>query len=246
MAQGGPSDTQQQQGVLSACSSPCPSTACKPRAQASPPAAASCSPPAPLLLSGAPSLVQGGGHVGATDLLCAEAGEVAVCDMDAPISEVITVQGGGVLGAHWAEGRCSAFLPGRHGGCWACRVQARPAERSVCVRNALLITHHPPLPAVSTHPRHSSARPPHAQLADRVEALLSDRAGLAAVGRAAQVKACSWTERDNAAALVGYVQAALAARAAPAAGKAGGATGGVMPGDGRTPKVASCASSQPA
>ncbi|KAL4436763.1 hypothetical protein ABPG75_003902 [Micractinium tetrahymenae] len=82
---------------------------------------------------GAPSLVQGGGHVGAADLLSAEAGEVLVCEMDQPIE----------------------------------------------------------------------------QLADRVETLLADRASLAAVGRRAQVRARSWGERDNAAALVGYVAAAL-------------------------------------
>lgn len=59
------------------------------------------------------------------------------------------------------------------------------------------------------------------QLADILEALLADRAGLAAVGRKAMAKARSWTEHDNAGALVGYVQQALAAAAA--AGRAGGA-----------------------
>ena len=56
------------------------------------------------------------------------------------------------------------------------------------------------------------------QLADRVEALLADPARLAAVGRAAAAKARSWTEHDNAAALVGHVRAALAAAAAARAG----------------------------
>lgn len=37
---------------------------------------------------GAPSLVQGGGHVGATDLLSEAAGEVLCCDMDAPLEQV--------------------------------------------------------------------------------------------------------------------------------------------------------------
>ncbi|KAL4423282.1 hypothetical protein ABPG77_004551 [Micractinium sp. CCAP 211/92] len=82
---------------------------------------------------GAPSLVQGGGHVGATDLLRAEAGEVLVCDMEQHVE----------------------------------------------------------------------------QLANLVEALLAERARLAAVGRAAQGRARSWCERDNAEALVGHVQAAL-------------------------------------
>lgn len=77
--------------------------------------------------------MQGGGHVGATDLLCAEAGEVLVCEMGQPIE----------------------------------------------------------------------------QLADRVEALLAERARLAAVGRAAQERARSWVERDNAEALVGHVAAVL-------------------------------------
>ena len=48
------------------------------------------------------------------------------------------------------------------------------------------------------------------QLADAVEALLADRAALAAVGQRAQAKARSWTERDNALALVQHVQRALA------------------------------------
>ncbi|KAI7843143.1 hypothetical protein COHA_003314 [Chlorella ohadii] len=74
---------------------------------------------------GAPTLVQGGGHVGATDLLCADSGEVLCCDMD------------------------------------------QPADK----------------------------------LADILEALLADRAGLAAVGRKAMAKARSWTEHDNAGAL---------------------------------------------
>lgn len=51
------------------------------------------------------------------------------------------------------------------------------------------------------------------QLADLLEALLADRAALGAVGRKALAKARSWTEHDNAAALVGYVQQALAAAA---------------------------------
>jgi hypothetical protein len=38
--------------------------------------------------AGAPSLVQGGGAVGATDLLSAEGGEVLVCDMDQPADKV--------------------------------------------------------------------------------------------------------------------------------------------------------------
>lgn len=37
---------------------------------------------------GAPSLVQGGGHVGATDLLSEAAGEVLCTDMDVPVSQV--------------------------------------------------------------------------------------------------------------------------------------------------------------
>lgn len=37
---------------------------------------------------GAPSLVQGGGHVGATDLLSETEGEVICCDMGATISEL--------------------------------------------------------------------------------------------------------------------------------------------------------------
>lgn len=37
---------------------------------------------------GAPSLVQCGGHVGATDLLSCEAGEVEVCEMDQPTSQL--------------------------------------------------------------------------------------------------------------------------------------------------------------
>ena len=37
---------------------------------------------------GAPTLVQGGGHVGATDLLCAGSGEVLCCDMDQPADKV--------------------------------------------------------------------------------------------------------------------------------------------------------------
>jgi len=37
---------------------------------------------------GAPTLVQGGGHVGATDLLCADSGEVLCCDMDQPADKV--------------------------------------------------------------------------------------------------------------------------------------------------------------
>lgn len=49
------------------------------------------------------------------------------------------------------------------------------------------------------------------QLADLLETLLADRAALAAVGRKALAKARSWTEHDNAGALVGYVQQALAA-----------------------------------
>lgn len=49
------------------------------------------------------------------------------------------------------------------------------------------------------------------QLADLLERLLADRAALAAVGRKALAKARSWTEHDNAGALVGYVQQALAA-----------------------------------
>lgn len=51
------------------------------------------------------------------------------------------------------------------------------------------------------------------QLADLLERLLADRAALAAVGRKALAKARSWTEHDNAGALVGYVQQALAAAA---------------------------------
>ena len=47
------------------------------------------------------------------------------------------------------------------------------------------------------------------QLADVVEALLADPAALAAVGRRAQAKARSWTEHDNALALVQHVQQAL-------------------------------------
>jgi HPt (histidine-containing phosphotransfer) domain-containing protein len=42
-----------------------------------------------------------------------------------------------------------------------------------------------------------------------VEALLADPAALAAVGQRAQAKARSWTERDNALALVQHVQQAL-------------------------------------
>ena len=37
---------------------------------------------------GAPTLVQGGGHVGATDLLSADGGEVLCCDMDQPAAQV--------------------------------------------------------------------------------------------------------------------------------------------------------------
>ena len=37
---------------------------------------------------GAPSLVAGGGHVGATDLLSESGGEVVCCDMGAPACEV--------------------------------------------------------------------------------------------------------------------------------------------------------------
>lgn len=56
--------------------------------------------------------------------------------------------------------------------------------------------------------------PPSPQLADAVEALLSDPAALAAVGARALAKARSWTEHDNAQALVRHAQAALAAAAA--------------------------------
>ena len=58
-----------------------------------------------------------------------------------------------------------------------------------------------------------------------MEALLADRARLAAAGRLAQAKARSWTEHDNAQALVQHVQEALAggeAAPAPAAEAAGG------------------------
>lgn len=69
----------------------------------------------------------------------------------------------------------------------------------------------------------AQARCPHAilptcllmlQLADTVEALLSDRVALAAVGRAALAQARSWAQHDNAQALVGHVQQALAAATA--------------------------------
>lgn len=56
-------------------------------------------------------------------------------------------------------------------------------------------------------PRRCALRP--LQLADLVEGLLAERARLAAVGRAAQARARSWGERDNAEALVGHVAAAL-------------------------------------
>eukprot|EP00887_Chlorella_sp_A99_P008095 scaffold12.g8095.t1 len=93
---------------------------------------------------GAPSLVQGGGSVGATDLLDDADGEVLLADMSA--------------GA--------------------------------------------------------------ARLADAVEALLADRAALAAVGRRAAAKARSWTERANAEALAALVAAAVPGLAADAPGLA--------------------------
>ncbi|KAI3425983.1 hypothetical protein D9Q98_007951 [Chlorella vulgaris] len=93
---------------------------------------------------GAPSLVQEGGGVGATDLLSGQAGEVLLCNMEQPVG----------------------------------------------------------------------------QLADMVEAVLADRARLAATGRKAMAKARSWTERDNAAALAGHVERALA-------GQGGGGAAGV-------------------
>jgi hypothetical protein len=58
------------------------------------------------------------------------------------------------------------------------------------------------------------------QLADMVEAVLADRARLSATGRKAMAKARSWTERDNAAALAGHVERALA-------GQCGGGAAGV-------------------
>lgn len=147
---------------------------------------------------GAPTLVQGGGHVGATDLLCAESGEVLCCDMDQPADKV----GAWVVMQHVqcvAEGLCIAaqmldFAAGRLDG-----VIMQSWARVVCAA--------PPNHACYTcHPS-----PP--QLADLLEALLADRASLGAVGRKALAKARSWTEHDNAAALVGYVQQALAAAA---------------------------------
>ena len=71
----------------------------------------------------------------------------------------------------------------------------------------------PPSPSPSPSPSPPPFLPPcppaHLQLADVVEALLEDPAALAAVGRRAKAKARSWTERDNALALVRHVQQAL-------------------------------------
>ena len=87
--------------------------------------------------------------------------------------------------------------------------QSEPALKTCCSQSSMCWSAKPATPP-----------PFNLQLADILEALLADRAALAAVGRKALAKARSWTEHDNAGALVGYVQQALALAAA---GRAGGA-----------------------
>lgn len=82
---------------------------------------------------GAPSLVQGGGHVGATDLLSADGREVLCCDMDQPAAQVGGDAQCGAVAGLAAEGRHPApEIPGTQPGtCMLCRVGAL-AARPVC------------------------------------------------------------------------------------------------------------------
>jgi hypothetical protein len=61
---------------------------------------------ATIVAAGAPSLVQEGGHVGATDLLSSTAGEVLCCDMQQPVSQVRRAHGPARPGwlARWLAG----------------------------------------------------------------------------------------------------------------------------------------------
>ena len=71
-----------------ACLCPAPCLPCRMPCRMS--IAVPCLPeaPRPHAAAGAPSLVQEGGHVGATDLLSSQAGEVFLCDMEQPVGQV--------------------------------------------------------------------------------------------------------------------------------------------------------------
>lgn len=94
-----------------------------------------------------------------------------------------------------------------------------PPPLSVCLTDVAL-PGTPATPAVPAAPTMRNVLCWCLQLADMVEAVLADRARLAATGRKAMAKARSWTERDNAAALAGHVERALA-------GQGGGGAAGV-------------------
>lgn len=60
-----------------------------------------------MCAAGAPSLVNNGGHVGATDLLSAERGEIIEADLAAPIQELAAFVEG-LLADRERLGRCGA------------------------------------------------------------------------------------------------------------------------------------------
>lgn len=119
----------------------------------------------------------------------------------------------------WRGWRTS--LPACLAGC----LHGRALEPCLLSRACSIQQQRPGDPPTSQPALHRITVPSPPQLADLVEALLADRARLAAAGRLAQAKARSWTEHDNAQALVQHVQEALAggeAAPAPAAEAAGG------------------------